>query len=280
MNITKSEANHLKNLCKELADKYSNNMQSLKVYNNTMTLLSSGTSYQTVVGDTIDFNNLRRHIFSICDLFSFSAYLGEEIKRLEKAEQEIKLYGLINYVEDNNITIPESPKYIEYTEEQAIKDMDEADRAQYYGLEAQVAHIGKALHTGVLYNIKQQIKSIKSSPCDISGTGNDTIVNKRELSIDPEVFTSFYFDMQNKYRELQKNLNYLKASIKNKVNEENTKRLEAYNAIISEHRALNQELYAKLEACKLEKLSALSKQRITVPECYNAVYNHINNLGK
>jgi hypothetical protein len=280
MNITKSEANHLKNLCKELADKYSNNMQSLKVYNNTMTLLSSGTSYQTVVGDAIDFNDLRCHIFSICDLFSFSAYLGEEIKRLEKVEQEIKTYGLVQYVEDNNIIIPESPEYIEYTEEQAIKDMNDADRAQYYGLEAQVAHIGKALHTGVLYNIKQQIKSIKSSPCDISGTGNDTIVNKRELSIDPEVFTSFYFDMQNKYRELQKNLNYLKASIKNKVNEENTKRLEAYNAIISEHRALNQELYAKLEACKLEKLSALSKQRITIPECYNVVYKHINSLGK
>jgi hypothetical protein len=280
MQITKSEANHLKNLCKELAEKYANNMQSLKIYNNTMTLLSSGTSYQTVVGDAVDFDQLRRYIFSVCDLFSFSAYLGEEIKRLEKAEKDLKLYGLVQYVEDHNITIPESPEYVEYTEEDAIKDMTDADRAQYYGLEAQVAHIGKALHTGVLYNMKNKIKSVESSPCEISGVGNDTIVNKRELSIDPEVFTSFYFDMQNKYRELQKNLNYLKAGIKNKVNEENTKRAEAYNAIVSEHKALNQELYIKLEAYKLEKLSALSKQRITIPECYNVVYNHINNLGK
>jgi hypothetical protein len=277
--INKTEASHIKNICKELADKLHGDL-AVNCYSNTMSLLGAGIEIQTVKGDEINFDSLKTALFSVCDLYSLSAFLGEEIKRLDAKANEIRNYNLDKYIAENNIEIPEVQTVVVYTEADAINEMSINDRAEFFGLEAQVAHIGKALHEGFANQIKKQIKIVKTTPCEVTGTGQDTVINNRELTIDEETFNKFYFNLQNQYRELQKKLNYLKSQIKDKVSACNSYRYDEYNKAAGERNIKFTQIYTELEQWKIKQLQALSNEQIAVPECYNAILNYINSLGK
>jgi hypothetical protein len=279
MGITKSEANHLKNLCKEVADRLLVELNSVKCYENTITLLNTNSSYKTINGSEIEFKSLKENLQRICQLYSFSAYIGEEIKRLSKEAEKISSIKLDEYLNIIGKERPVSPQISSYTEEDAISEMSEEEKAEFYGLEARTAHLGKALHSGFINGLKEQISSVKQNPCNIEGTGRDVIVNKRSLVIKETDFNAFFFEINEEYRESQKKLNYLKSKINDKVTVETVKRLEAYNKAYDEYSVIRENLHTACEEYKVKKLNALSREKITIPENLKLIYQFLITLA-
>jgi hypothetical protein len=174
---------------------------------------------------------------------------------------------------------PVSPQISSYTEEDAISEMSEEEKAEFYGLEARTAHLGKALHSGFINGLKEQISSVKQNPCNIEGTGRDVIVNKRSLIIKETDFNAFFFEINEEYRESQKKLNYLKSKINDKVTVETVKRLEAYNKAYDEYSVIKENLYTACEEYKVKKLNALSREKITIPENLKLIYQFLITLA-
>ena len=278
--ITKTQANFIKNMAKEYVGKRTNDVNGLSAVTSTIRLIDSEVTTTSKHGNSMEeIKCITKCMAEISDCYGLSAYLGEAIKQLDSEMKAIEKLSLNDLLTKLELTMPTSPVMVEYTKANCIADLTDEERGMYYSFEAITAHYGKLLHEGAVYRLNAQVKKAKQEPVNVNGTGRDAIVTEYKLSVDADELEAYVFELQGKYREAQKALNKLNSQIERRVSEVNANRLAEYQR---EHELFNAEinkLTAKAKNYQDQLIGQLSNKRITVPKSLEEIYNKLSSLG-
>ena len=178
--------------------------------------------------------------------------------------QTISLEG---WCEENGITRPESPTYghvlteVEYYASLPIKE-----RNRYYQLETEAAVIGKYIHPdGHLSEARKELKDKIYHPHRVDGKGRDALI---------------YTYTPTTSREIQAQLNAMKYSCEQAINESTNKVNTEFMAASQKYQAELKDVIGAFKTWKNEKSQEYSKLKIVVPNSLLGIYNTINSLGK
>ena len=230
-----------------------------------------------VVGNK-DLNFIEVDLQLQSSMFAFCAWVREAIKEKERLQNEIDWMNLDSWIKQQGITtlsMPVSPDEPEDVEEQdVINSWDINKRTKYLRLETFAAHYGKLIHPNGAYSKARKDAHIAvNNPITKEGSGRDMVLYYSEPSVSIQDIDSKFLEIQNQYREYEKELNQMKAEIKDTVNEwtraaysEYEKLQEEWKVLTKEYQAERLDLSAKFSVWKTNELEKISKLKIVIPD--------------
>lgn len=281
--LTLTSANHIANLAKEYYQTYDSRLQSMTFYNKTMSLLDGSESHLLSKGwDLADLDEVEGLLDKLVKYKSLIAWLREAIKAHERMRKEIENLSVYDYCSLNGIEEPlYKSKESSMTEADYVATMSVKDRNRYYALETACAVLGEYIHpNGKFHSSREDLKFILSHPCDVSGSGKETILYKSVPSVNAEKVDECFYAIYAKYRECQAELNGIKNTIQSAVRKDAYEKQVAYNEWNERHTETTQRLRLELERYQKEELKRVSKLKIIIPNDLKEAYDEINTLGK
>lgn len=125
----------------------------------------------------------------------------------------------------NGMVKPETPNYghvlteVEYYASLPIKK-----RNRYYQLETEAAVLGKYIHPdGHLSDARKELKDKLQHPHKVDGRGRDALIYTYTPTVDVAEVDNVFFELQKKHREIQAQLNAMKHSCEQAINESTNK---------------------------------------------------------
>ncbi len=300
-----SQASYIANLVKETNTIVSRRLDGLKAFNYEVHMdgIFSAVSVSTKLENTSDFELEGPR-------YALSSWLNEGIKAKKRLLDFYKSCDLQEFLNDGEIypvfteslNLPLPPqKPQDFTLENAVGELNVAERAEYLTLEAQASHIGKYIHPdGVLSRIKNDLATgplVGFHKVLQQGQPTELPVRGRPNFEDQQI-NDLYFELQAKHRRYESQLNNYKARLQNRVTEVNAERQRDYaNALAAynkEYAARNQEYTSKLnqytndlnqinsvlQTRRLEKIREVSAYNIVIPHDLQPIYDDLNKLGK
>lgn len=239
--LSMSEANYIANLIKEMNKTIKSEIEQVKSAKESF--LYDG---ETITRDSVKID-LKEKCVEEGELYALSSWLREGIKSKEELLDYVKNINkddeLIRFFD---LELPKTPEELgvnppvmkpivspkNYTEDDIIGEMNIAERAEYYSLEAKAAHIGKKIHdNGKISKLREEIlnfQDFKVETYNCNGGTKDCIVKREKKYTNTEIDETFFF-LQNKHREYEKKLNFYKARIKNDLSDKNAKEMARYS---------------------------------------------------
>lgn len=273
--LTTTSANHVTNLAKEFIQDNLESLENIQFYDESVQLLSSNQISSLSKGCS-DISSYPDKINDIIAATSLCAWLREAIKKKD---------DLINSLSDKAEKMfpkPESPETEDFfTTEDYLETLTEEQLFKYYQLNAIASVLGKFIHQSCPLNkARKQLFTITNSPNRIEGQGQDAMIYYRNPCIDSKEVDTFFFELQNKHREAQAQLNKIKYDGEQYVNDRNAE-------IDFKERNLNQEYSEQLKARRqnIQDYINTEKQKIrdykiVIPDSLKPIYEKINKLGK
>jgi hypothetical protein len=223
-------------------------------------------------------------------MFSFCAWVREAIKAKEEMQNKISHTTFEEWLEKEGIEIPscdcvKSPEL--KTEQDVLDSWDINKLTKYLRLETFASHYGKLIHPNGAYSkARKDAYNAINNPITKEGTGRDIILYYKEPSVSIRSVDSVFLKLQDTYRGYEKELNRMKAEVKDTVNELNRKVYADYLAKVEEWRVLNtqneatrNELYQKFQNWKSNELERISKLKITIPDSLKDTFKIIKEVG-
>lgn len=272
--LSSTHANHLANLAKEMQEEAINRINNVKFYETHVSIIGQEGKQLMSTGNTCDFLS---DLTFISSLNSFCAWIREAIKEKEAQMDRVRHLDLDDYCVLHKIqrliypTPPIEPQ--EFTEKDVISQWDINKRCKYLKLEAFAATFGKYIHpNGSFADARKKGHNIVNNPITYEGEGRDTIFFHRELVMSLDEIEKIFMNLQAHHRSYEKELNYLKADLKESVTKLNHELYEKYN---TEHEAwsiacndYNEQtryLQQQLKDFKLQELDRVANLRIAIP---------------
>lgn len=289
--LTSTEANFLANVAKECIQTLQEYVDSVKFTKTSVSII--GSSDEKVIDKGIDsIDDISEGLHRIAEINSFCAWIREAIKEKEKQSEDVDDMELDEWLEANHIeapVIPVTPRKTPAVTDKDVLDSWEMDkRNKYLRLEAFAATIGKYIHPNGSYSeARKNLRTIVNSPYKTKGEGRDTVLYHSVPTIDLEQVDGFFLKLQGEYRTYEKELNALKAEVKNTVNDINRKRNAEYSRLINEKNAKFEqyqtrrtELENQFDTWKTNELERISNLRIVIPEELKPTLEFVrNNVG-
>lgn len=271
--LTSTSANFLANKGKEIIKEYQKQLEELSFVSESVELISG--ERKLLKQGVRDLSFIKELLDKIAQINCFCAWVREAIKAKDSLLAANKALSIIDYAESIDKTVPVEPERPELiTEEDVINDFDIKERNHYLSLEAMAATYGKYIHPGgAISNAREIYLQKKSSPSVIMGSGRDAIIYTYELTalnVD-----STFLKLQEDYRTFEKELNYLKYQIKEKVNSHNLKIQEEYKVKYNEYSSAISELYNEKQQFVLEENERLVNLKIVIPNELEATFKMI-----
>jgi hypothetical protein len=244
-------------------------------------LMSQGSSDISFIDDALR---------EIAEANSFCAWVREAIKEKEAQQLAVSRKDLDKWLEEQGIEIKKEPKYpenVKVVEEQDIINTWDINKMnKYYRLEAYASTIGNYIHPGKNvknYNdARRAMHHAINNPITKEGSGRDTVLYYSEATVDPDMVDSQFLKMQDMHRSYEKELNAMKAELKETVNNINQQRYDEYqvkiDAYYAEDRAYNawyKEMRNKLNKWKVSETERLSKLKIVIPKDLSGIFQKV-----
>ena len=279
--ITNTSANHIANLAKELYQSWENELSSIKFYDETMNLIGSNESSILSKGTT-SLESISSRIEEIAQCKALIAYLREAIKARGCLQQEIRNLDLTEYCELKSLELPKEPKKIEpLTENDYYGSLGIKERNAFYTLEAQCATLGKMIHPkGAIATARETLIQKMNTPCEATGMGRDTILYHYTPTVELSKVEEMFFSLQNKYRELQAQLNSMKYECQLAVEKSTSECNAKYTAAWQEYSVKVAALTKEMAQYKQDEEQKLGKLKIIIPDKLKPIYTIVSNLGK
>jgi hypothetical protein len=226
----------------------------------------------------------------IAEANSFCAWVREAIKEKEDQQLAVSRKDINEWLKEQGIEIKEEPVYPDsydnITERDVINTWDINKRNKYLRLEAYASTIGNYIHPGKAvknYNdARLAMHNAINNPITKEGSGRDTILYYVETTIEPDVVDTQFLKMQDMHRSYEKELNAMKAELKETVNNTNQQRyndyqvkIDAYYAEHREYKAWQNEMRNKLNKWKVSETERLSKLKIVVPKDLSGIFQKV-----
>ena len=281
--LTSTSANHIANLAKEYIQGVETQLNNVCFFNAEVSLVgSTGASIIQTGGTSEVLNNLQSLLEGVAQAKSLIAWLREGIKAKENLMKDLQNIGLEGWCNENGLAYPEAPSRghvlteVEYYTSLPIKE-----RNRYYQLETEAAVLGKYIHpNGHLSDARKELKDKLQHPHEVDGKGRDALI----YTYTPTVFIvevdNVFFELQKKHREIQAQLNAIKYSCEQAINESTNKVNTEYMAASQKYQAELEDVLGAFKTWKDEKSQEYSKLKIVIPNSLLGIYNTINSLGK
>lgn len=287
--MTSTTGNHYCNICKELIKGIEKKLYGVKFYQTSISAIGSAEKQLMSQGSS-DISFIDDALREIAEANSFCAWVREAIKEKEAQQLAVSRKDLYEWMKEQGIEIKKEPKYpenVKIVEEQDIINTWDINKMnKYYRLEAYASTIGNYIHPGKNvknYNdARRAMHHAINNPITKEGSGRDTVLYYSEATVDPDMVDSQFLKMQDMHRSYEKELNAMKAELKETVNNINQQRYDEYqvkiDAYYAEERAYNawqSEMRNKLNKWKVSETERLSKLKIVIPKDLSGIFQKV-----
>lgn len=282
--LTSTSANHIANLAKEYIQGVEAQLNNICFFNAEVALVGIVGGANTIQAGVLPeaLGNLQSMLEGVAQAKSLIAWLREGIKSKENLMKGLQTISLEDWCKENGMVEPETPNYghvlteVEYYASLPIKE-----RNRYYQLETEAAVLGKYIHPdGHLSDARKELKDKLQHPHKVDGKGRDALIYTYTPTVDVAEVDNVFFELQKKHREVQAQLNAMKYSCEQAINESTNKVNTEYIAASQKYQAELKDVLGAFKTWKDEKSQEYSKLKIVVPNSLLGIYNTINSLGK
>ena len=282
--LSSTSANHIANLAKEYIQGVETQLNNICFFNAEVALVgSTGGASIIQTGESFEvLDSLQSLLEGVAQAKSLIAWLREGIKAKENLMKDLQTISLEDWCKENGIAKPEAPNYghvlteIEYYVSLPIKE-----RNRYYQLETEAAVLGKYIHPdGHLSDARKELKDKLQHLHKVDGKGRDALIYTYTPTVDVAEIDNVFFELQKKHREIQAQLNAIKYSCKQAINESTNKVNTEYMTASQKYQAELKDVLGAFKTWKDEKSQEYSKLKIVIPNSLLGIYNTINSLGK
>ena len=282
--LTSTSANHIANLAKEQIQSVETQLNNICFFTTEIALVGNISGASTIqIGKTSEvLNSLQSSLERVAQAKSLIAWLREAIKAKENLNKSLQNISFEDWCIENGLTMPKAPEYGHIlTEEEYYASLPIKERNRYYQLETEAAVFGKYIHPdGYLSNARKELKDKFQYPHKVDGKGRDALIYTYTPTVNEVDVDSVFFELQKKHREIQAQLNAMKYSCEQAINESTNKVNTEYMAASQKHQAELQDMIGTFKTWKDKKSQEYSKLKIVVPNSLLGIYNTINSLGK
>lgn len=287
--MTSTTANHYANIAKEMIESTKKKLYGVKFYQTSISAIGS-TAKQLMSQGSSDISFIDDALREIAEANSFCAWVREAITEKEAQQLAVNRKDLDEWLKEQGIEIKKEPKYpesVEIVEEKDIINTWDINKLnKYYRLGAFASAIGSYIHPGKPvknYNdARVDLHKVVNTPINVEGSGRDTILHYHEPTVTPEVVDAQFLKMQDMHRSYEKELNAMKAELKETVNNINQQKCDALqlkiDAYYAEHREYNawkNEMRNKLNKWKVSETERLSKLKIVIPKDLKDIFQKV-----
>lgn len=272
--ITATSANHICNVAKEYYTTLENELNNINFVEESISLIgSSAKTVSKVANGKEMLKDIDITLSTIADCKSLIAYLREAIKRKEELTKSIPdLQALVDF----RNTMPVMEKII--TRDDIIASWDIKQLNHYLTLQTKCAVFGSAVHSNALNTARKQAYYAKENPCSYTGSGRDTVIIQKTVTVDILEIDNTFFELQSQHRKLQAELNGIEASIEDTISKDYTIKSNKYNAEMSDYRTqlaiLNQQNNEHL----ISERDKIKNLKIVIPHNLKDIYSIVNSF--
>lgn len=288
--MTSTTANYYANIAKELQNAATERLNSVKFFRTSVAVI--GSNEKQLMSDGIsDLSFITEDLQTLASLNAFCAWVREAIK--EKEEQQKLLNGMdeFDWAKEQGITLPtyptspDKPKII--TETDVMNSWDINKRNKYLRLEAFASTYGKYIHPDGAYSkARKKAHNVINNPIAKDGTGRDMVLYYMEESVNIETVDQIFMILQDQYRGYEKELNQMKAELKETVNDLSRKLDDQYQETIrkfqlktTEYYSIMSDIRTQFNTWRINELEKVSKLKITIPENLKEIFKIIKEVG-
>ena len=157
--------------------------------------------------------------------------------------------------------------------EDEFKKLTAEQKAKYYALEAKCATIGAFIHPdGVFAKARKDFFDNKKNPTRISGRGQEAEISSFTSSFTDDEVDSAFFALQREYRNIQAELNKMKADVDAAVS--------AANGEIAHENLTQRQRWTdsrRLERVKYDE--TVRTLKIVIPQNLKGIYDTVNKVA-
>lgn len=287
--MTSTTGSHYANIAKEMIKRTEKKLYGVKFFQTSISAIGS-TEKQLMSQGSSDISFIDEALREIAEANSFCAWVREAIKEKEAQQLAVNRKDLDEWLKEQGIEIKKEPEYPDsesiVSEEDIINTWDINKRNKYLRLEAYASTIGNYIHPGKNvknYNdARRAMHNAINNPITKEGSGRDTVLYYSETTVDPDMVDAQFLKMQDMHRSYEKELNAMKAELKEIVNNTNQQRYDEYqvkiDAYYAEHREYNawqNEMRNKLNKWKVSETERLSKLKIVIPKDLKDIFQKV-----
>jgi hypothetical protein len=288
--LTSTTANYYANIAKELQMAASERLNNVQMYNTSVAVIGSREK-QLMSAGLRDLTFITLDLPHLASLNAFCAWVREAIKEKEEQSKDVRQLTIEHWAERMGIKLPEWPSHPTdpevITEQDVMNTWDINKRNKYLRLEAFAATYGKYIHPdGAFSKARKRAHEVVNKPITKEGVGRDMVLYYSDLTVDPQVIDSTFMSLQDQYRSYEKELNQMKAELKESVNDLTRKAYEKYQLDVA-HWKEQQKLYSselgKLQSewvkWRTDELERISQLKITIPDALKDIFRVIQKAG-
>ncbi len=275
--LSTTSANFIANLAKEHYQECESYLNNLQLYNESVSLIDSNTSKPIKFGES-NIERINYILNKLSKLKSLIAWLREAIK---KKQELYELSQTDSYIlNEFNLEYPTSPVFDEVlTEEKYFDSLSIKERNRYFSLETQAAVYGECVHK-TLNKVRKQYLNILSNPNKIEGEGRDAVIYSYTPTISKEVVEDTFMKLQQKYREVQAELNSMRTVCQNAISESKIKAQTKYNCEYDNYMKECEKISLFIKEKKQIKAKEINELKIVIPNDLQEIYSEVKSLGK
>jgi hypothetical protein len=272
---TSTSANHLANLAKEYYQNLESQIKNQSLVTKTVTIVGQNNTNVLINGIT-DLTYMKQSLREISQCKALIAYLREGIKAKKALIDKISDY-ISEEQKEHSINRPSRPSFI--TDEDVINSWPLEKRMRYYSLEARAATYGQFIHPGEPFSKQREtFHKALSGESEIREREHYVLVYKNTPTVALNDVESIFFDMQNKHREAEAELNSLKTEIQNAVQADKIQKEAEYKSAIEAYNAKTVELVNRDNLHRIKMNNTVSKYKIIIPDNLKDMVAKIENL--
>lgn len=282
--ITSTSANHIANLAKEYIQGVETQLNNICFFDVRVALvgtLADANIIQTGESSEV-LDSLQSLLEGVAQAKSLIAWLREGIKAKEDLMKGLQAISLEDWCKENGMIKPETPNYGHVlTKEEYYASLPIKERNRYYQLETEAAVLGKYIHPdGHLSNARKELRDKIYHPHEVDGKGRDALIYTYTPTTSIAIVDNVFYELQKKHREIQAQLNAMKYSCEQAINESTNKVNTEYMAASQKYQAELKDVLGAFKTWKDEKSQEYSKLKIIIPHSLLGIYDTINSLGK
>lgn len=288
--LTSTSANYYANVAQEMIQAAAERLNSVKFYQVFVASIGGGEKQLMTVGQTsMDF--IEKGLEKSAEMNSFCAWVREAIKKKEEMISSISAYSIEKWARENGVEIPEEPDYpssaYRAEEKDVVDSWDANKRNKYLRLEAFASTYGKYIHPkGAFSKARKDVHAAKNCPIYKEGSGRDLILYYQDPTIEVEKVDNMFMSLQDTYRSYEKELNALKAELKEEVNKLSNTQEQEYREKMAEFKAKYDkytselgELRSRFNSWKTSEMERISKLKIALPKNLLDIFEEIRRQG-
>lgn len=288
--LTSTSGSYYANIAQELIQAATERLNSIRFYQVSVASIGGGEKQLMTVGQTsLDF--IKNDLEKSANMNCFCAWVREAIKKKEKMIANIDNYSMEDWAKREGIQLPTPPAYVVnpslVSEEGMIESWAENKRNRYLTLEAVASTYGKYIHPkGAFSKARKDAHSAKNNPIYKEGSGRDLILYYQEPTIDVEKVDEEFMSLQSTYRIYEKELNAMKAELKESVNKINSRleteyqeKMTEYKANCDKYNSEIAELRSRFNSWKISEKERISQLKITLPTNLLGIFEEIRKQG-